>query len=292
MGHRLRIFIGIFILVILLAILLSTPSSLVMRGVSLIDTELQGSSSGGTFVQTKMDFASPDQMRVFSLDSEEWTSTDFNASAFEKTLGADITLSRAYRHPSFTDPIFFMIMQSRDVSSFHPPPVCYRALGFNIEDEDKVEISVDGLGWAREEWYPKEDMTIYQGSIRAKKLVISKGNDGNLTEKRVVLYYYVRDEQSSVPKEITMIRASAVVPLDGSYQKALDLEKQLIADTFPSMFEPRPGEKTLARWLINEGRVLGWIGIAAMLLIPVGFMFYPQIKKPAKAISSNLRRNH
>ena len=110
MGYRLRVVIGICVLGIILAVLFSTPSSLFMRGVSLVDTELRGSSKGGCFVQTKMDFSSPDHMRAFSLDDTGWTSTDFDTSAFEKTLGADIALSKACCHPSFTDPVFFCIL--------------------------------------------------------------------------------------------------------------------------------------------------------------------------------------
>ena len=279
MGYPLRITIGIFSLGCISAILLAFPSSILARGVSLIDTEFPNPSGQGTFVQTRMDFANTEQMRTFPVNIGEWTSSSYDTSHIKESLGADVALSRAYHHPTSSDPVFFYILQSTDTSSFHSPPVCYRALGFDIQGESVVRFPVSSVPWAREPWFNPGGISPYQDIISVKKLVITKESNGQMTERRVVLYYYVKDDWVSVPKDVTMIRISALTLLNGSDEHILELEKKLVGDTFPLMFEPRPAEKMLGHWLATEGGILGWMVIAVVVSAPIGFVFYPVIRR-------------
>ena len=270
--------IGIIALVTVLTPLLSTPGMVSPGGVSLIATEIQGSSGNEIFVRTKLDFAQPEMMRDFPRTIGDWHSTSYNWSRFEESLGADVMLSRAYRHPSSSKPVFFLIIQSTNLSSFHPPIVCYPAMGYEIEDEGVEQVPIENASWAKGPWRSEREGLIFKGEMNTKKLVVIKRTDGKITERRVVLYYYVKDVRMSVPNEITIVRLSALAPLNGSYQDTLEPMKRLASDTFPEMFEVKPKERMVAEILVIEHGVPGFLVIAMLVSAPIIFMLLPFIR--------------
>jgi hypothetical protein len=278
MKQAFRTTIGIIALVTVLTPLLSTPSMISPSGVSLIATEIQGSSGNEIFVRTKLDFAHPEIMKTFPQQIGEWHSISYNWSRFEEILGADIMLSRAYRHPSFSNPVFFLIIQSTNISSFHPPTVCYAALGYEIAEEGVELVPIEDASWAKGYWRSEQEGLIFKGEMNTKKLVVIKRTDGEITERRVVLYYYVKDERMSVPQEITMIRLSALAPLNGSYQDTVESLKKLAADTFQEMFEVKPQEKMFAEILVIEHGTPGFLVIAMLVSAPIIFMLLPFVR--------------
>ncbi|MCD6455291.1 MAG: exosortase-associated EpsI family protein [Methanophagales archaeon] len=278
-----RITIGILILMIILSVFLSTPGMVSPGGVSLVATEVQHSSGDEIFVRTKLDFAHPETMAEFPQRIGEWHSVSYNWSALKESLGADILLSRAYRHPNSSKPVFFLIIQGTNMSTFHPPIVCYPALGYEIEEEGKVEVPIANASWAAGPWRSEREGSVFKGEMSVKKLVLVKrSGDGKITERRVALYYYVKDERMSMPNEITMIRLSAIAPLNGSYQEELEQMKKLASDTFPAMFEVRPEERMIAEKLIIKHGVAGFLVIAALVSLPIIFILMPSIRKKRK----------
>ncbi|OYT65994.1 hypothetical protein B6V00_04025 [ANME-1 cluster archaeon ex4572_4] len=285
MRQTFRTTIGIIALVCVLTPLLSTPGMISPSGLSLIDTQIQSSSGTGIFVKTKLDFADPEQMKNFPQKIGEWHSTSYDWSGVKQTLGADLVLSRAYRSPNYSSPVFFVIVQGSNLSSFHPPVVCYPALGYEIEEEGKVKIPVANASWAKGPWRSEKEGLLFRGELSAKKLVVVKrGEDGEITERRVVLYYFVKDERMSLPKEVTMVRVSALAPLSlsGSPQAVLEPVKKLAADSFPEMFEVKPKEKMVAEMLVSEHGVLGSAVIAVLVLAPVGYIIFPFVRRRRK----------
>ncbi len=283
MSIQLRIAIGLIVLVLMGVTLTSTPGSIFSRGVLLIDTELRSSSGNERFVKTNMDWSGAEQIESILLDETDWQGFPIDMSDSQDQLGAEVLLTWACRHTSSPKSVWFLVIQSSDVISFHPPTVCYSALGFDIVSEDTIDVLVSGEGWASAEWVEwMVDKDLYQGTISVKRLVITKENEGEITEKRVVLYYYLKDGPVNLPKEVTMIRVSAIVPTSGSYDDILALEKKIIADFFPLMFVPRADETSLGSQLLDEG-VIGWLAILGMLGIPVGFMFYPVVSRKLKS---------
>ncbi len=279
MSKEFRIVAGLFLLILVVILLAVSPGEIFTRGVYLIDTELKGSSGNEKFVRTTVDFGSAEKLETILLDNTEWTGFPFDMSKVQGQLGAEILVTWGCRHPSSYHTIWFLILQSKDVVSFHPPPVCYRALGYEIESEDAIEIEVSGEGWATEVFMEAiDDPNIYQGTIGVKKLVVLKEGGNEPSDKRLVLYYYIKNGGSTLPNEVTMIRVSAQIPVQGSYDEVLELQKKIVADFFPLMFEPRPEERTFGKWLIDEGGVLGGCAIAAMLMLPVGFLIYPVVR--------------
>ena len=283
MRHTYRITIGILILMIVLSVFFSTPGMVSPGGVSLVASEIQHSSGNEIFVRTKLDFAHPETMADFPQRIGEWHSISYNWSALKEHLGADILLSRAYRHPNASNPVFFVIIQGTNMSTFHPPTVCYPALGYEIEEEGTVEVPIANVSWTAGPWRSEHEGHVFKGEMSVKELVLVKrGEDGKITERRVALYYFVKDERMAMPNEITMIRLSAIAPLNGSYQEELEQMKKLASDTFPEMFEVRPEERMIAENLIIEHGVLGFLVIVALVSLPIMFMLMPSIKKKRK----------
>ena len=280
MNQAFRITIAIIALTCILTPLLSTPSMVSPGGVTVIAAELHGSSGKEIFVRTKLDFNRPETMKDFPQNIGQWHSISYDWSALKEGLGADILLSRAYRHPNFSNTVFFLIIQGTNMSSFHPPIVCYPALGYETIEEGESEVPIADASWAQEHWRSEKEGSIFKGEMNTKKLVVVKrSKNGEITERRVVLYYYIRDERMSVAKEVTMVRLSALVPVSGSDQDALESMKKLAADTFPEMFEVKPEERMIAEMVVIKYGVPGFLVIAMLVSAPIIFMLLPLIKR-------------
>jgi len=273
--------IGTLALVFVVIILLSTPSMLLAKQVSMIDTELSHASGHETSVRVKMDFGSNAHVQALPTTIGEWQNVgSCNKSQLAEQLGADVMLLRGYRRQGSYQPVFLLIIQSNNRSSFHPPIVCYQAVGYKIEEETTEEIRVSNTTWAESPWYPNvelEEPGIFNGSISAKKLVIAKESDGKVTKRKVVLYFYVKDNPVFTDK-ITMIRVSAHAPINGSYEEALNLTKDFMGEVVPYMFEVRKEEEIIAVQLARSG-IGGWLIIGALVSVPVGIIVCPRIKR-------------
>lgn len=269
--------IGFLVLTFVIVILFSTPSMLFAESISTIDTELARSSGNAMQVRTKMDFGSNDFMNTFPTELGHWRGYDYNTANLAAGLGADVMLMRAYTSPESYQPIFFLIVQSDNRSSFHPPIVCYPALGYTIEEEskEKVLVSVQNVGW-------EEEFSVYgksgeeNASISVKKLVVVKEPNGKITERRVVLYLYVNRGFTS--NTITMIRVSALAPLSGSYEDVLEREKEFFSEAFPHMFEFKKKDRLVIYRLMDHG-LPGWLVIIVLFLIPILLICYPRFAK-------------
>ncbi len=274
MSIQLKVAGSLVVMALIVVLLFSSPGAFFSTGVSFIDTELHGSSDSGQFVRTRMDLANAQQVGHI-IEQTEWAGYEYDWSSFEQQLGAEKLSAWACHHPSSSMAVWFLIIQSKDLISFHPPPVCYQAMGYAIEEETTVDIPVPGEGWAMgkvAECF--DDPYIYSGSIRVKRLVVAKEERGKRVDRRLVLYCYLKKKRTANPSTITMIRVSAVIPSPDSYEEVLALEEKLITDFFPLMFEPREGGRTLSRWLLDEWGPMGVLAIAVMILLPLVFLMY------------------
>ena len=194
-----------------------------------------------------------------------------------------ILFMRAYSHPKLYQPVFFLIVQSNNRSSFHPPIVCYPALGYTVEEDGKEEIFVHNAGWASKPVFPawesrKEEMGYFNGTIMAKKLIVvkelEKGGKKEVTERRVVLYFYVKD--GLISNNVTMVRVSALAPIKGSYDGILSITKEFMGDTVPYMFEIREEEDTLFT-ILASGSATDKVMMIMLFLVPLIIIFYKQL---------------
>ncbi len=270
--------IGLLVLVFVIIMLFSTPSMILAKAVTTIGTELSHATEDETHVRTKMDFGNNEHIQAFPKQIGDWTASDYNTTRLAESLGADVMLMRAYSHPKLYQPVFFLIMQSNDRSSFHPPIVCYPALGYTIAEEGKEEVLVQNASWAEGQWLSEKDVT-FNGTIAVKKLIVVKEaeEDGEITERRVVLYYYVKDRPFA-SNTVTMVRVSAIAPTEGSYEGVLNISKEFMGDTVPCMFEMQREEPTLFTSLAS-GSIVEKAALLMLLLVPLAIIFYPQIRK-------------
>ena len=270
--------IGLLVLVFVIIMLFSTPSMILAKAVTTIGTELSHATEDETHVRTKMDFGNNEHIQAFPKQIGDWTASDYNTTRLAESLGADVMLMRAYSHPKLYQPVFFLIMQSNNRSSFHPPIVCYPALGYTIAEEGKEEVLVQNASWAEGQWLSEKDVT-FNGTIAVKKLIVVKEaeEDGEITERRVVLYYYVKDRPFA-SNTVTMVRVSAIAPTEGSYEGVLNISKEFMGDTVPCMFEMQREEPTLFTSLAS-GSIVEKAALLMLLLVPLAIIFYPQIRK-------------
>ena len=277
--------IGAVALVFVIILLLSTPGMILAKQISVIDTELSRASGHEIAVRTKMDFGNNEHVQAFPREIGDWQSIVFNTSKLAESLRADVMLLRAYGHTYGNGTlrgkqVLLLIIQSDNRSSFHPPIVCYPAIGYNIEEETTEEIFVSNVTWVESPWYPNvelEEPGIFNGSMSVKKLVISKESAGEVTKHKVVLYFYVKDKPFSTDT-ITMIRVSARAQNNGSYEGALNLTRDFMGEVVPYMFEVREEEDITAVQLAKSG-IGGWLIIGVLVSVPIGVIVYPRVRK-------------
>jgi hypothetical protein len=272
--------IGLIVLFYAIVILLSTPSLLLAKAITTLDTELSQASTDAMFVRAKMDFGNNEHMRAFPDKIGGWIGSDYNTTRVAESLGADVMLMRDYVNPETFQPVIFLIMQSTNRSSFHPPIVCYPALGYTIEEEGKAEIPVRDISWIEEPLYrvPAAKARYSNVTLPVKKLVVVKQSGEKVTERKVVLYFYVKDNPIT-SDTFTLIRVSALAPTEGSYDGFLNLTAEFMGNTIPCMFELRKEELIFFSLFASlAGKVL----VGLLLLVPLPIIFYPEIKRLRK----------
>ena len=270
--RRYSLLLGFIVLALIVALLLSAPAQMFSPGVTFIDSELYHSSGDEVYVRTRMDLGSIEHVSAFPYQLGVWQGYDYDTTKVKEMLGADIILLRGYDRPGLYQPIFFLLMQAETESSFHPPHVCYPALGYEIEGEEKEQVLVREESWA-------ETTSTPSLSVPVSRMVIYKQAGGKVTERRVVLYCYIKGNQFT-SDTITMMRVEALAPVEGSYDGILNMEKELITAAVPYIFEPGHEEEwqPLAVQLTAMGGG-GYAAIAVMLCIPLAIIIAPRIRR-------------
>lgn len=270
--------IGLLVLAFVIILLFATPSMILGKAITTIGTELSHATGDEMIVRTKMDFGNNKHMQAFPKQIGDWTAFDYETKRLAEVLGMDVMLMRAYSHPKFYQPVFFLIEQSTNRSSFHPPPICYPALGYTIEEAGKETVLVENASFATERWMEKDMPS--NVSLSVKKLVVVKESkdDGRVTERRVVLYFYVKDRPFA-SNTITMVRVSALAPIEGSYDGILNISKEFMGDTIPSMFEIQEEEQPIIFTIFGYGSFTEKVAVVMLFLAPLSIIFYPQLRR-------------
>jgi len=257
--------IGLLVLTVVICVLLLPASMILARTVAFIDTTSYRASSDQIPVRTKMDIGDSEHMRAFPEMVGKWVGIDYEASQIEEWLNADVVLMRAYRTPNFDHPVFLLLVRSNDPVSFHPPVVCYPALGYQIEEEGKEKIPLTNVEWVS--YWRSETEQKVASSINTNKLVVFKEVDEGVIERRVVLYFYVKEEPI-VGDTLTMIRISMLVPADISCDEEISMAKDFVADVIPYLFELyETKEEPVAAQLSESG--IGWLVMVISVTTPL-----------------------
>jgi hypothetical protein len=272
-------FFGLLMLAFVIILLFSTPTMILARRVTMIGTELSHATEDELPVRTKLDLGNAEHMQAFPKQIGGWTAFDYDATKLTEQLGADVMLMRAYSHPECYQPVFFLIMQSHNRSSFHPPIVCYPALGYTIEDEGRETLTVPNASWVEDPWLSTPDMRRSEEAILpVKKLMVAKSSPdtGKITERRVVLYFYVKEPPFS-SDTITMVRVDTLVPADESYDGVLNISREFMSKTIPCMFEVQRPKQRLFSSLVT-GSIADKLLLFMLFLTPFAVIFYPELR--------------
>lgn len=237
---------------LLAAVLLSPASAFTRQGVTFIDTELKSKdTSTRQFVETKYPIGDPEGLANFPTHLGKWRMThEYEWDFLAELLDTDLLMSRDYRAPGVYIPVSLLILQSTNVSSFHPAPICYKAQGYTILDEQTstVQVPVENATWARTEgWLSEDEGRVFQGSIAAKRLVVERTTkEGNL-QRELNLYFYIKEEKQQITDRVAWIRASMFVPATGDYSKHEQILADFMGAVVPELFnyKEQPDDGTL-----------------------------------------------
>ncbi len=267
-----RVLIGIGILTIVVLVLVFSPEFIFSPTVTVIGSDMNKSSSHEASVTTKTDLSNPEQMAAFPKDIGQWHGRDYDTASVTQQLGANIVLMRGYDPETFAQPLFLTIVQSRSDSSFHSPDIyCYPSQGYVIQENAKEDFLVTNATW------PRDHSSI---SLPLNKLVVAKNTkDGQIFERRVVLFFYMKGNQF-YSDMITMVETQALVPLQGSYEGTLKEEKLFLSEIAPFLFQPAVSSEwnPLIKTLIDQ-RPGGYLIIAVLFLVPLAVIFSPRLRR-------------
>ena len=173
---------GIILLSVVVIMLVISPVSFFSPMVTL-GNSLYSSASKEVSVQTKDNFGNQAVVENFPKIIGQWQGYDYPVAQYLSLLQADALLLRVYEPPTFSQPIFFTIVQSKSDASFHPPNVCFTAQGYKIEDQSQENVTITDAAWAPD----PSNITIPVNTM----VVTLNNSDGTITERRLILYFYV-----------------------------------------------------------------------------------------------------
>ena len=278
--------IGSILLVLVIIVLFIGPQD-IFSSVSLIDTELSQASGGGIPVKTKMDLAQQEELENLPNEIGDWVGTDQEMPRLKEGLGADVFLTRAYNKADLTEPVFLLVMHASNKSGFHPPPICYKAMGYEIEEEGQEEIGVADTAWLDmtiseeqlsrlTQWQREEiESSPYGGLISVKKLIVFKQYNGESTDRRIVLYIYIKDKML-VSDKISLVQVSALIPTSGPYNGVVSASEELMASVIPLLFQPHEKGEMFITYLVDWG-IGGYFVILLLFGIPLSIIIYPKV---------------
>lgn len=278
-GFRL---LGLLVGAVVLVVLLSSPSMLFASNVSFIDTELSYASSDSNPIISRMVVGDSEWFSSFPCNVSGWTCREYDATAVEARLDADVLLLRRYVDPNSGFPVFFCITHSANMSSFHPPPLCYGVAGYEVVSESTKNIEISDVSWADAPFYSgwenHSDRYLSSGeSISMKRLDLQKVVEDKVVENKVVLYLYVKQYEGN-NDEVTLIRVSAVAPTEARMDETLSACKNFSSVVVPLLFEVQESEPSIAASLLNAG-LGGWSVLLVCIVSPFLVGLIPNIRK-------------
>ncbi|GAG20843.1 unnamed protein product, partial [marine sediment metagenome] len=233
---RLFLITGLFLLTVAVIGLHYRSQVETAGGYVVIDTQLSGESQYARYVRTTTNLSGQQELNDFPRAIADWYGQDYDTSGMKEFLEADVLIIRSYSRTEFSQPVILLILQSANLSSFHPPNVCYSGLGYLVDSVQDDHVVIKDQAWVGQtgNQEPGEMPTTlparvrqelefepYQGQIPVKRFTASKLNeDGEVIERILVLFAVIKDIAITTD-EIGLIRVSALIPLSGGYNDAL-----------------------------------------------------------------------
>lgn len=250
------VYVGLGIVVVI-ATLLTPVDAFANQGVSFIDTELKTQNDAARlYVNTKYPIGDAEKLNQFPTSLGKWNMThEYDWDFIADLLDTDVLIARDYRAPGVYIPVSVVIIQSTNMSSFHPAPVCYKAQGFEIVDAETstVSVPVNETQWAREGLF-EGDQRAFGGTIQAKRLVVERVTEDGAVQRELNLYFYIKEEEGRITQKVEWVRISMFVPAKGDYSRHEAVLKDVMGEVVPELFAPveKPPTTTLAQSLLSR----------------------------------------
>lgn len=283
---------GVFLLTIIIAVSFITPKSILSTEANFVYSDLQNPGEEHTKVRTKLDPGDEKAMEDLPKNIGDWRILDmvikgYKEEELERSLNADIITVKGYlKNEPFALPVKLLTLQSKTRASFHPPEVCYPAMGYEILEEGYEDIVIPEEIWSQiEDTVDSLEMFStgkreLNNTIRFKKLVISQEDDRGIDRRTIILYFYLGNSSAFVHlTKITMVRVSVDVLVSGSVDDSLNMAKEFLIEAIPLMFGPdEGGDRVIIDKLVHSGA--GGILVAILMyLVPVSIIFAPELRK-------------
>lgn len=248
--------------------------------VTILDTELDARGEAPQRVLARMDLGSAEHLQTIPRSLGAWNMTrqhDWDKTA--DLLDTNVLLSRDYAHPHLLQTVNLLVIESTNVSSFHPAPVCYEAQGWTVPRDggETVTVHVPNATWAQERWLSDAEPMSFSGNLTAKLLEVTKPADADgPAQKRVALYVYLKDEDWRVTKAVTWVRLEMAVPPDARAADVLPVLSDAFREVVPALFTLEAEEASLGESLLASYGVLGGLGMALAVALPLGLLWSPR----------------
>ncbi|MFO8011266.1 MAG: exosortase-associated EpsI family protein [Dehalococcoidia bacterium] len=282
------IIIGVLLFFLVTVFSFTSPEDF-FNNVKFVDDDLSRDRGNELTVNVSHDLGDAEELNQFPDRIDRWVGIDKDVGGWKQSLGADTVINRNYIDENPFDPVFLLIMQSSDRTSFHPPTVCYPAIGYTIEEEGKAIVRVTDTSWVAKLYeidpekvarWVKGEVSIDCGEISVKKLLVRNGEG----ERRVVIYFYIK-ESGINGETIDMVRVSTVAPSSGDYDASLARCQEFMGEVIPLLFEPdKSNRKMFISYMLDMGPG-GYFLIVFMFAVPLALVALP-VRMKRKAVSS------
>ncbi|MFP4559658.1 MAG: hypothetical protein ACLFO6_09225 [Archaeoglobaceae archaeon] len=242
---------GILLLMLVIIVLFSTPSMLFAHSIQTIGADM--GTGNEKFIRTKMDFAGQVPEEVGKWSRTSYTTSDLYGN---KSLPV-------YTHLSYS--ITFAVIHNS-----------FNLTNYTVQEQGIEEVTVKNATWVQTPIFSRNEGEV---TIPVKWMEIS-GETGNHS----VLYFYVKDNPL-ISNEITLVSVST--PVNTSYDY-INMSKEFMSSAIPYMFEFRGDEDLVIQEVLRQG-TKGVLAILVSVLIPVGVIFYPLLKRLARLMIKGQR---
>ncbi len=206
--------------------------------ISTIYTKLDDPSSNAIRVKALIDFEDQNQLDEFPIRLGDWTGNDYDT---EKDIWGDLFLEyesillREYSKTGSPNIVFMCILNATIYE--HPLEIWYPATGWEIMEEGFVDISwKDDL---KDQHPLSSEFSKRNVTITLKMLLVGQKESGETSERRLVLFCYVKPAKTDTEEySTTLFRISTSVPNSGTYESFLISEEELIREIIPRLFKP------------------------------------------------------
>ncbi|MBM3133332.1 MAG: hypothetical protein FJZ95_09935 [Chloroflexi bacterium] len=118
-----------------------------------------------------------------------------------------------------------------------------------------------------------------QLSIPVEKMVVAKKDkEGNVSERRIVLHFYIKGNQFTT-NTISWVRVEAIPQDEDSFDDALNAEKDFLSEAMPLMFQSADKEEwnPIVLELTGWGPA-GYFIVILLLSLPLAIIIFPRTR--------------